>query len=562
MDRETCKSILVKLEWKNMLPFYNLYDGTYKLVEYSIFNNLSDKDINDYLSYISSEINEKSVNTENPSDGANFVGILIDRIKGCLCGLGIGDAVGGPLEFSSVVSTKSIPNGNGNIFQKETKPFSSSTKTKSSLFSFFNLKNKRRGANRNESKTRSEIDYTTRIDSNKNRFGIEATELNYKYQPVNKFFLKPGQFTDDTSMALCLADSLIYSSSKILQDQLSMNFVNESLKTVIKKMKEITAKFEEEENVIADSNCENDDDTRDFYDAKDLRCRFACWWNQGYNNSFRFDDTRPTRESFGMGRTTGASLRQINQAKSLTQIPLTCDKDCEGAGNGSIMRLAPVAIRFCNNLELALKVAKQQSDATHPGRMASEACRFLTFILVKAITRPSFNSSANSHQTEENIQAFLDSCVEQYLKGYEDQIDSRFVRLIKASEKSDSLEENWNWRAKSLHLSEVCKRRIDDPSHKYNPYEVVREYFGVYAPDGLAIALFSAYNTTNFDDAIQLCVNHLGDADTNTAICGQICGAFYGFENINPILRQNLSLWDRNEIALRSVLLYSLQQFD
>ena len=168
-----------------------------------------------------------------------------------------------------------------------------------------------------------------------------------------------------------------------------------------------------------------------------------------------------------------------------------------------------------------------------------------------------------SHQTEENIQAFLDSCVEQYLKGYEDQIDSRFVRLIKASEKSDSLEENWNWRAKSLHLSEVCKRRFDsDPSHKYNGYEVIRGYFGAYAPDGLAIALFSAYNTTNFDDAIQLCVNHLGDADTNSAICGQICGAFYGFENINPILRQNLSLWDRNEIALRSVLLYSLQQFD
>ena len=66
--------------------------------------------------------------------------------------------------------------------------------------------------------------------SNKNKFGLEPTELNYKYHTMNKMFLKPGQFTDDTSMALCLADSLIYSSSKFLQTHSSMDFENESLK--------------------------------------------------------------------------------------------------------------------------------------------------------------------------------------------------------------------------------------------------------------------------------------------------------------------------------------------
>ena len=112
-------------------------------------------------------------------------------------------------------------------------------------------------------------------------------------------------------------------------------------------------------------------------------------------------------------------------------------------------------------------------------------------------------------------------------------------------------------------MEDICKRRFkSNDSHTYNGHPKSPGYFGSYAPDGLAIALFSAYNTNNFDDAIQLCINHLGDADTTGAICGQICGAFYGYNSINPILKHNLSIWDRDETALRAVVLYSLQQFD
>ena len=229
------------------------------------------------------------------------------------------------------------------------------------------------------------------------------------------------------------------------------------------------------------------------------------------------------------------------------------------------MRLAPVAIRFSNNLNLALKIAIEQSQATHPGVMASEACKFLAFILVKAMSRPILPSSIKqeSENSKTDIQIFLDSCVDEFLLQNEDITDPTFLRLIKAEEKSGSLEENWNWRGKSLPLADICTRRFkSNESHTYNGHPVSPGYFGSYAPDGLAIALFSAYNTTNFDDAIQLCINHLGDADTTGAICGQICGAFYGYNSINPILKHNLSIWDRDETALRAVVLYSLQQFD
>ena len=575
MDREKCKDLLQKLEWKNMLPFDNLRDGTLKLVDYSIFDNLSNDDINEYLSKftiqddsiadIDVSTNEKCSKMEVSGDNDCSESIIIDRIKGSLCGLAIGDAVGGPLELSSVISTKAIPDGKGTIFEKEPISFSPTNKTKSSLFSCFNLKSKRRETKNDEhymkfEKKDNSIPYTI-----KNKFGLEPTELNYKcslfnnqQQFNNQFFLKPGQFTDDTSMALCLADSLIYSSS-ITQ---SIYLENESLENVMQEMKNASKKFDDKEVAIDNSKSDTENVALNCFDGRDLRCRFVCWWNQGYNNSFRFDDTRLTRQSIGLGGNIGTSLQQINQAKTLIQVPPTYRKDEEVASNGSIMRLAPVAIRFSKNLDLALEVAKQQSEATHPGVMVTDASRFLAFILVKAVTRHCGNP-INSSESKDDIKSFLDSSVEEYLAKYEEHTDTRLVRLLKASERSNSLEENWNWRAKYLPLAEVCKRRWEsDPSHKYNGFLVSLCYFGSYAPDGLAVALFSAYNTTNFDDAIQLCINHLGDADTTGAICGQICGAFYGFENINPILRRNLSLWDRNEIALRAVLLYSLQQFD
>ena len=619
MDRQTCKNILEKLEWKNMLPYNNLHDGTAKLAEYSIFNVLSEGDIDSLLS--SSQItndssleddlllNEKSTKTELCSDNNNDENIIIDRIKGSLCGLAIADSVGGPLEFLSAISTNKIPSGKDNLFKKQTVPTSLLAKTGSSLFSCFNLKRTNEEPSYDKRNLHLKKKDGAEPIKNANKFGVEPTELHYKYQPMNKFYLKPGQFTDDTSMALCLADSLIYSTTKFLYDQslesfesgetdnttenaiekdmkqedmveginkgayrnidtpgsknrLSVKFRNQSLKVVLQEINKASSKWDEKE-AASNSNADRieDESISAFYDGKDLRSRFVCWWNQGYNNSFRLDDTRPTHQSVGLGGNIGASLREISNAKSPKQIPSTYERDCEDAGNGSIMRLAPVAIRFCNNLELALKVAKHQSEATHPGRMASEACRFLAFILVKAITRP--NSAKNLSHSQDDIKMFLDACVVDYLKKYEETTDPTFLRLIKASEKSDSLEENWNWRARSLPLYEVCKRRINaDPYGKYNGYEVIRGYFGSYAPDGLALALFSAYNTTNYDDAIQLCVNHLGDADTTSAICGQICGAFYGFDSINPILKHNLCVWDRNEIALRALVLYSLQQFD
>ena len=77
---------------------------------------------------------------------------------------------------------------------------------------------------------------------------VEFQPLDYKFnqikdmgeKPDGKFHLKPGQWTDDTSMGLCLADSLI--------------------------------------------------ENKGIFEPRDLMKRFLMWWNCGYNNAFRFDN--------------------------------------------------------------------------------------------------------------------------------------------------------------------------------------------------------------------------------------------------------------------------------
>ena len=69
----------------------------------------------------------------------------------------------------------------------------------------------------------------------------------------NKFSLKAGQWTDDCSMGLCIADSLL---------------------------------------------------CKDGFNGADMRARFWNWWFRGYNNAFRFDGMS-TGESCGLGCNIG-----------------------------------------------------------------------------------------------------------------------------------------------------------------------------------------------------------------------------------------------------------------
>lgn len=128
------------------------------------------------------------------------------------------------------------------------------------------------------------------------------------------FKLRAGQWTDDTSMALCLATSLVE-----------------------------TQKF----------------------DAADQMHRYVRWWREGYFSS--------TGECFDIGNTTRAALQKFE----VTGEPLAGSEDPNTAGNGSLMRLAPVPLAFRKQPELAVQYAAESSRTTHGAPQAVDAEGFV-----------------------------------------------------------------------------------------------------------------------------------------------------------------------------------------
>ena len=149
--------------------------------------------------------------------------------------------------------------------------------------------------------------------------------------PGGAFQLLPGQWTDDTSMGLCLADSLIMNKGE--------------------------------------------------YDAHDLMHRFLSWWYCGYNNAFRFDKSRSNSVGLG-GQISGSFNNYINDPKKQT----ICG-DINSSGIGSIMRNGAVPICYHDNIEKGMEVAKLHSYLTHQGNEAAECCRLLTYIITKILNR-------------------------------------------------------------------------------------------------------------------------------------------------------------------------------
>ena len=136
------------------------------------------------------------------------------------------------------------------------------------------------------------------------------------------FQLKPGEWTDDTSMALCLAETLL-------------------------------------EKGDADTIC--------------FRNKLLEWHRHGYNSSNGI--------CFDIGNTTRFALEQY-----LTVGPGWIGNTApETAGNASIIRQAPVSIFFRKSLSKAFYEAKKQSIATHGAAEAINSTQYLSYLLVHMI---------------------------------------------------------------------------------------------------------------------------------------------------------------------------------
>mmetsp|Transcript_123050 Transcript_123050/g.298774 ORF Transcript_123050/g.298774 Transcript_123050/m.298774 type:complete len:344 (+) Transcript_123050:620-1651(+) len=325
----------------------------------------------------------------------------------------------------------------------------------------------------------------------------------------NKFRLKRGQWTDDCSMALAMADSLLAQRG---------------------------------------------------YHGGDMRARWHMWWAHGYCNAFRFDEARG--RSVGLGGNIALSLAELEGLPSAkpADVPPIFGSRNEDAGNGSIMRLAPVPIAYNRDAEAAETVAELQSRGTHPGPDAAACCRFMTFFISQALA-----SHRAGGRPGDDVRSFMTTQIDAFLAGRRAS-DSGLVRLraLLRCEPPGRTEANWDWKQEVLPIEAAIKARKASPDGTYNGYPVIPTYWGAYCLDGLAMALWSLWHSRSFDDALLLVVNLLGDADTTGAIACQMAGALFGLDGIRagPIgeaCLESLRQWDPYcEIGLRALLLYAV----
>ena len=139
------------------------------------------------------------------------------------------------------------------------------------------------------------------------------------------FELTPGAWTDDTAMALALADSLAASEA---------------------------------------------------LDCRDVMDRFVGWRNHG--------DYSCTGRCVDIGATTSQALDRYLQ----TGDPIAGSTDPRSAGNGSLMRLAPVALRFWDDRPHLVSTAAEQSRTTHAAGEAVDACRAYAGVARRRYCRP------------------------------------------------------------------------------------------------------------------------------------------------------------------------------
>ena len=207
--------------------------------------------------------------------------------------------------------------------------------------------------------------------------------------------------------------------------------------------------------------------------------RFVRWWRDG--------DYSCSGNCFDIGITTREALSRYRQ----TGDPLAGSTDPQSAGNGSLMRLAPVALRFWNDRPQLVSAAAEQSRTTHGAEEAVDACRAFAELLADAI--------AGSPRADLLAPRRFDGApaITEVLAG--------------------------SWRGR--------------------PRDTIRS--SGYVVHTLEAALWSVARTGDFRNAVLLAANLADDADTVAAITGQLAGALYGVAGIPGSWLERLAWKDR-----------------
>jgi len=221
------------------------------------------------------------------------------------------------------------------------------------------------------------------------------------------------------------------------------------------------------------------------------------------------------------------------------QTPYTKAGDKKTSGNGSLMRLAPAPVSRWSDLKKGKEISKKQSLTTHQGTEAAECCKLMAHIIIHGIQ--------NNNNNNNDVKIFLENAIKSFKsKVYSIQCLAN-AEQEKANDTNKDLkleDRNWRWKDTEYHYAPGRSREMPG-------------YVGSYAMDALAMALHCVYSTGSLQEAMLKCANMRGDADTTTAITGQIAGAFYGVNMIPWDWIDTVLKWDpKRWILLRAWKLF------
>ncbi|KJU86534.1 ADP-ribosylglycohydrolase [Candidatus Magnetobacterium bavaricum] len=243
--------------------------------------------------------------------------------------------------------------------------------------------------------------------------------------------LSLGEYTDDTAMALCILDSLIKNKGS--------------------------------------------------FDRKDQMDRYIMWFNTGYMG---------TRDcAFGMGRTVKESCKKyLKNGKFVVG-----SDNPKKAGNGSIMRLAPVPMMYSTLLlSDVCELSMLSSTTTHQAATCLDACRYMGSLIYGGL------HGAEKDDLFGIKKGPFTTLMDDYLKR------NPFTTI----------------EIKEIHNGSYTKK---------NPPEITGYGWVVTT---LEAALWAFYKTNSFEEGALKAVNLRLDADTVGAVYGQIAGAYYGLSAI------------------------------
>ena len=243
------------------------------------------------------------------------------------------------------------------------------------------------------------------------------------------FNLNPGQWTDDTSMALCLATSLVEKRR---------------------------------------------------FDAVDQMNRYCDWYESGYLSS--------TGDCFDIGNTVSQALHQFKVSGD----PFSGSTNPRSAGNGCLMRLAPIPMFFFLDRDRTLHFSGESSRTTHGAAECIDASRLFGDMVRRALS------------------------------------GSSKAEILFGSEPGI--------------VGSPSIQAIAQGAYRDKP---VTEIQGSgYVVKSLEAALWCFWTTETFEQAILAATNLGDDADTTAAICGQVAGAYYRESGIPAHWLERLAMGD------------------